>query len=193
MSPIIGARGGLSASAYGLFAASLAAGDFESIATVDVGSGGSSTISFTSIPSTYKHLQISLYGNSSGADAAFVTFNSDSTGSYSRFRVVATGSGSAGAGATVGDSAAIINSGTMGFPSASNYFGVSIIDIVDYASTAKYKVIRSLTGEDTNSNGGMEMTSNTWYKTEAITRIDIAAYAGSWTQYSKAALYGIKG
>jgi hypothetical protein len=34
-----------------------AAGDFESIATVTVGSGGSAVISFTSIPSTYAHLQ----------------------------------------------------------------------------------------------------------------------------------------
>ena len=31
---------------------------FDSIATVSVGSGGSNTISFTSIPGTYKHLQI---------------------------------------------------------------------------------------------------------------------------------------
>ena len=34
------------------------AGDFESIATVTVGSGGASSIEFTSIPGTYQHLQV---------------------------------------------------------------------------------------------------------------------------------------
>ena len=33
-------------------------GNYESIATVTVGSGGTSTISFTSIPQTYTHLQL---------------------------------------------------------------------------------------------------------------------------------------
>jgi hypothetical protein len=36
--------------------------DFESIATVTVGGGGASSISFTSIPATYKHLQLEIYG-----------------------------------------------------------------------------------------------------------------------------------
>ena len=39
-----------------------ALGDFESIATVTVSSGGQSTIEFTSIPSTYKDLVIFISG-----------------------------------------------------------------------------------------------------------------------------------
>ena len=35
-----------------------AAGDFESIATVSVGSGGAANVEFTNIPNTYSHLQI---------------------------------------------------------------------------------------------------------------------------------------
>jgi len=58
MSPILGARGGLSASAYGFTSAVVGPGDYESIQTVTVGSTSQSSISFTSIPSTYKHLQI---------------------------------------------------------------------------------------------------------------------------------------
>ena len=42
--------------------------EFESIATVTVGSGGSSTISFTSIPGTYKHLQVRGIGRTNRAD-----------------------------------------------------------------------------------------------------------------------------
>jgi len=38
--------------------AGYAVGDYESIQTVTVGSGGAADIEFTSIPATYKHLQI---------------------------------------------------------------------------------------------------------------------------------------
>jgi hypothetical protein len=40
-----------------------AVGDFESIATVSVGSGGAADVEFTSIPATYTHLQIRGIGN----------------------------------------------------------------------------------------------------------------------------------
>ena len=36
----------------------LDANDFESIATVSVGSGGAANVEFTSIPATFTHLQI---------------------------------------------------------------------------------------------------------------------------------------
>jgi len=48
------------------------ANSYESIATVTVGGGGSSTISFSSIPSTFQHLQIRATYNfpSAGRDTA---------------------------------------------------------------------------------------------------------------------------
>ena len=44
-----------------------AATSFDSIATVTVGAGGSSSITFSSIPSTYKHLQIRLLAQTNRA------------------------------------------------------------------------------------------------------------------------------
>ena len=80
MSPILGARGGLSASAYGLFSLQ-STNSYESIQTVTVGSGGQSTISFTSIPSTYKHLQIRMLARATGASTVgLIRFNSDASG-----------------------------------------------------------------------------------------------------------------
>jgi len=52
---------------------------------VQVGSGGSATISFTSIPSTYKHLQIrGIARNTSGSgfNKMNIRFNSDSGSVY---------------------------------------------------------------------------------------------------------------
>ena len=53
---------------------------YESVATVTVGAGGSSSISFTSIPSTYKHLQLRISGLAGAADA-YLYLNSDTTNS----------------------------------------------------------------------------------------------------------------
>ena len=58
---------------------------FESIATVTVGGTAQSTISFTSIPSTFTHLQIRGIARDSGSLAYSyfgVRFNSDSGSNY---------------------------------------------------------------------------------------------------------------
>ena len=73
---------------------------YESIATVTVGAGGSSSISFSSIPSTYKHLQIRSINLSSSTDNnILMRFNSDSGANYSRHYVYGDGA-SVGASAT---------------------------------------------------------------------------------------------
>jgi hypothetical protein len=72
-----------------------AAGDYESIATVTVGSGGSSSISFTSIPSTYQHLQVrAIQRCSSGVNNLQMQLNSDTGNNYSTHRLGGTGAGS---------------------------------------------------------------------------------------------------
>lgn len=165
-------------------------GSYESIATVTVSSSVSS-VSFTSIPSTYTHLQIRLIGNNSATDAAYTTFNSDTGTNYTRHRLVGNGT-AATAASGLTQTAIVTNSGTIGFPSTANCFGPSIMDILDYANTNKYKTVRTLSGVDINSSGGVELASGLWMNTAAITRIDIAAYLGNWTQYSTFALYGIR-
>jgi len=88
-------------------------GAYESIATTTVGSGGASTITFSSIPSTYTHLQIrSINRNTRGLSGMVATlamsFNSDVTaGNYYRHRLEGDGS-TAYAGANAGN-------GTNGF------------------------------------------------------------------------------
>ena len=84
MSPILASRGGVSARAYGMFGGLAAPlGDYQAIMTATVDSGGASSITFSSIPSTFKQLQIRAMLKRSGgtaADNTNLTFNSD-TGS----------------------------------------------------------------------------------------------------------------
>lgn len=168
-------------------AAGGAGGSFESIATA-TGDGSSASITFSSIPSTYKHLQIRALGrNSSG----YIRFNSDTGANYSRHWL--RGNGTA-ASATGGAS----QTEMYGFEftdngDTANVYGVGIIDILDYASTSKYKTLRSLTGADKNGSGNVYLFSGSWLNTNAITSITIYSPSAAPTTSSTFALYGIKG
>jgi hypothetical protein len=195
MSPIIGARGGLSARAYGLFAPSAAAGgSYESIATVtSTGSAGSMT--FTSIPSTYTHLQIRgiLRTNDTGAwNNQQMLFNSDTGSNYKSHYLSGDGS-SATAGAVAGSNN--FNDFMRGASNSltSGIFGVAVMDILNYADTSKYKTFRALQGGDSNGAGVVGITSGVWMSTAAISTITINPSGGTAIQYSSFALYGIKG
>ena len=166
---------------------SAAVGDYESIQTVTVGAGGSASISFTSIPSTFSHLQIRwMCLNSSQQTDLKLNFNSDTGANYSYHQLY--GSGSA-VGASAGASATLIYAGVGGFTSNP---AAGIGDILDYSNTTKYKTYRGLTGIDENGSGYVMMKSGLWQNTNAITSIIIAPAGGNFNQYSKFALYGVK-
>jgi hypothetical protein len=170
---------------------------YESIATVTVGSGGSSTISFTSIPSTYTHLQIRSMGRttrSSTTGTATIRFNSDTASNYAYHELLGTGSSAVADAATT---QTLIATGRMAASTAgSNIFGVQVIDILDYTSTNKNRTVRYLGGADINGGGEIYFGSGVWFNTsQAINRIDITAQSGAadFVQYTQFALYGIKG
>lgn len=167
-----------------------AVGDYESIATVTVGAGGSSSISFTSIPSTYKHLQVRWIGAGTGSPSVDSRFNSDSSGNYTRHRLQGNGT-SASADAVTGQTQMSLF-GSPGLPSASTFAAV-VMDILDYQNTNKYKTVRMLAGVDKNGSGNIELTSFLWLSTNAITSISFSPSSGSFSEYSSFALYGIAG
>ena len=163
-------------------------GSFESIATV-TGTGSSGTVSFTSIPATYKHLQIrGTFFDGTGYSVK-MRFNSDTGSNYAYHGLTGTGATANGtAGANPIDFMVIIN--TNG--NVTNIPAVAIIDIHDYASTTKNKTTRTFNGRDENGSGEVELRSGLWQSTSAITRIDISVN-GSFTNVTQLALYGIKG
>ena len=168
----------------------VAAGDFESIATVTVGSGGSAgPITFSSIPSTYTHLQLRYITRSASAlDALQFRFNSDTGSNYARHRLQGDGSSVTAAAASSATYAA-----SADFPTTTSTFGAGVIDILDYANTNKYKTVRLLAGYDANGSGLIDLRSNLWMSTSAITQIDfISGNSTNFAQYSTFALYGCK-
>jgi hypothetical protein len=162
---------------------------FESIATVTVGSGGTSAVTFSSIPSTYTHLQMRGIFRPPTVSWVIANFNGDNAGNYSMHDLRGDGS-SASAGAAIEPNVYFI----LGAATASNTFAAGVMDILDYANTNKFKTLRSLSGIDTNGSGNIDLTSGSWRNTAAISSIVLTLNSGlSIPEYSQFALYGIKG
>ena len=168
-------------------------GDFQSIATTTVGVGGTGTITFSSIPQTYKHLQIRALTKSEGVqDSTDMRFNGDTGSNYSYHALYGTGS-AAGSEASTSRTSAIAGFSAVQ-SSDTSIFSCGVLDILDYTDTNKYKTTRTLSGFDTNGAGVVYLVSNVWISTSAITSILLYPRAGGdFNQYSHFALYGIKG
>ena len=182
----------------------LVTNNYSSIQTVTVGSGGVSTVTFSSIPQTYTHLQIRAITRSTSSvggsgvsygGSGFMTFNGDSGSNYNEHYLYGDGS-SAGSGAIGTLSYMLISDlgGPYSGQTANTYSG-SIIDILDYTSTTKNKTIRVLNGQDRNGAGRALFQSGVWFNStiQAITSISIVeSDSANFAQYSQFALYGIK-
>jgi hypothetical protein len=168
---------------------------YDSISTVTVGSGGTAIIDFTSIPATYKHLQLRLICRDTGAFAErslFMEYNGNSPSGSNAFHALF-GNGStvtAQAQSNQGREASLIP-----IPAASataSVFSTQVIDILDYANTNKTKVTRILSGYDANGAGAVGIESYLYNSTSAISSIRLYPN-NAFAQYSQVALYGIKG
>ena len=171
---------------------------YESIASA-TGTGSGSQIVFSSIPATYQHLQLRVIakdtytGGSIESTSGVIYFNSDTASNYSIHAMQ-------GNGTSVSASGTATTTGIQPFMAtygpSTNIYGVSIIDIHDYASTTKYKTVRSFMGADANTASAswtVRLTSGLWRSTSAITSITLDVLISGFATGSTFALYGIKG
>ncbi len=173
-------------------------GDMFPIAVVTVGSAGASTITFSSIPATYTHLQIRGIARTDRTayflDYGKVTFNSDTSSVYTTHHLQGDGSSVSVYADTNTAFAWILRFAAVASPTPSNTFGAFVVDILDYKDTNKFKTIRNLGGADTNGAGELGLYSGLWRSTSAISSISITPGGGTqFNQYTQFALYGIKG
>lgn len=150
------------------------------------------TISFTSIPSTFEHLRLMIYCESdiSGVaqDGMNVAFNSDTTASnYTRV------SESWQDSARIDNDAADRAFGSAsGATSSANAFAYNIVDMPFYSGTVVFKA--AFTGamrfESISDNNARQNTLQ-WENTAAINRIDLTNQTGDFVADSKFVLYGV--
>jgi hypothetical protein len=171
------------------------ANTFELIASSTVGSGGASTISFTSIPNTYKDLQLFISArdtNSSVYAGIDISFNGSSTG-YSERMLYTVMPSVLTAGGT-GNPVIYWSGYSNGSTTTSNTFSNFSIYIPNYASSSnKFLSSDGVVENNSSSNSSVLLNMNAalWANTAAINSILLDA-STSFVQYTTAYLYGIK-
>lgn len=165
---------------------------FELISAVTVGSGGASSIDFTSIPSTYTDLclKVSARTNRSDINDGVRVKINNSTSTYTQRALYANGSSASsytdtlpletGAGANASTSTAST------FSNAEWYFP-------NYAGSTYKSVSTDAVVENNGTTGIANLVANLWSTTTAISSlILIPGYSTTFQQYSTAYLYGVK-
>jgi hypothetical protein len=136
----------------------------------------------------YKHLQLRMSMSTvTSGDTVLMQFNGDSTSNYRVHSL--RGYGSSASSADYGSRTSLVPCADN--PNIANAFAASITDILDFNSTSKNKVTRSLAGA-TNNNQIM-LVSGVWFSTAAITSIYLYATAGNIASGSRFSLYASKG
>lgn len=152
-------------------------------------------VTFSSIPSIYKHLQIRITArNTTGASNRPITLriNGDTGSNYAYHYI--RGNGSSGSAAFSNSQTSMIIANSPGATETANIFAVALVDILDYTNTNKTKSVRSLSGRYA-SDGGIDHTGGHWNSTSAITSIEIAdrMVSSSLATGTRISLYGIGG
>jgi hypothetical protein len=158
---------------------------------VQVGSGGTQNITFSSIPATYKHLQLRTSHATNNTTNIYFRINGSTTAAeYGLHYIVGTGSGS---GSAASDVSHINTYGVLAYNSNPSNFTAAVTDFFDYTSPTKNKTVRNIAGQDNNGSGYIQLMSNLWINTAPITSLTILSTGGDFiNQYSSFALYGIK-
>lgn len=188
--PLITTLAGASAKGYGMFAPPLVTGNFESIATATV-SSATNSVTFSSIPSTFTHLQVRAFIIPAGEDNLGIKLNGDTGNNYAGHQIQ--GTGSSATSYAVSSTTMYLNglfTGTSGYPF------VAIYDFLDYTNTNKFKVVRGIAGCDgnaANTSYRVGLHSGLWRDTPAINSINFYTFYGNFIgANSHFALYGIK-
>jgi hypothetical protein len=154
------------------------------LANITLGSAAA-TITFGSIPATYRDLVIVFSGFSTpGTLQARIRLNGDTGSNYNYQRMSGSGSSTSATSAT---------SQTFGFISAiAQSFSTSAlqikIDLMDYSATDKHTTIISRAD---NAVNGTEAFVNRWANTAAVNSVTILPSTGDWATGTNAAIYGI--
>lgn len=199
--PLISTLANASSRGYGMFgggAPFTLEGNYYALGTVKL-SATTSTVTFAGIPTGFKHLQVRYVVrtdmSSGGAWSPIgLRFNSDSGANYNVHTLGSTGASYFSEGYISQTSA----SAGFGAPSTNtaNSFGAGIVDILDYQSTTKNKVIRTLNGVDNNGSGITVFQSSAWFSTAAINSMTFIMLGGNngsnYLANTEFALYGVK-
>lgn len=157
------------------------------------------TITFSSIPADYKHLQLRIVAKTTNTVNAVeqirLQFNGATTAVYASHRLRGTGS-AVNSTATTGAGGTQIYAGYSPRGDVTQNFAASIVDILDYANTSKNTTVRTLAGYTNSASSTYEigLQSGVWLDTSAVTSLTLVDGGGyTFLAGSRFSLYGSKG
>jgi len=179
-------------------------GSYDALASYTVGAGGISSVTFGGLPTggQYRHLQIKVFGKTTDTTAGLITdtywqYNGDTSANYAQNYLLGNGNGANAVYSTGVSGSTVIraNSSVMGSASAfANMFGVTTIDILDYANPNKLKTSRHFGGSSTGTSATqVDYDMGLWNSLQPISSIKLYPAAGNWAQYTTISVYGIRG
>lgn len=161
---------------------------YEPIATQTV-SGSPSSVTFSSIPSTYTDLLVVTQTAFTAATDVYFRFNGDTATNYSYTILYGDGT-SAGSARASSASAGILD--YYGNPTTTLGNSMMYFNVFNYANTTTYKTTLS---RSSRGSGGTDAIVNLWRSTAAVTSITLgggSALSQGWVNGSTITLYGIK-
>lgn len=174
-----------------------AAGAYDLISTSLI-SSTTASVTFSSLPADYSHLQIRWTGRSNRSDyqdRMAIRLNGVTSNTY--ISHVLRGSGSNVASVYQDAFGYIFATGVFDLfatTETSGAFGAGIIDILDFKNTSKTKTVRMFSGLSGGTQArNIALTSGMNTATGALSSITLFPQNGSWVAGSRMSIYGIKG
>lgn len=162
---------------------------YESIASVSP--SGTNTVTFSSISSAFKTLQIRASFGDAAENSLQMRFNGDAGTNYQSSSLEGNGTSVSGNAGYSENTMSIAFRG-QGASTSASYLAGAIIDIPNYSTSGIIKTCLSYFGVNQNTTGKMGFSEGVWFDTSVISSITItmAANYSSGTVFS---LYGIRG
>lgn len=170
-------------------------GTYEHLASINVTNAGVSTLTFSSIPQGYGHLQVRYHGKTTTtASSLNIRLNDIAIEIYSNHSVEARGSTVISSNSVLRQDIALLNA--VATSATSGRSSPGIIDILDYANPSKNTVVRAIYGHAfASSPNPIVIASGLLNDTQSITSItfSVPGTTFSTTPVARFSLYGIRG
>lgn len=165
------------------------ANTYVAIASVTVGSGGASSIDFTSIPGSYTDLVVKLSARTAASvtvQRINISFNSSTTSFTSRVLEAEVPNVY-----TYSNTTNLIGYANGGNSTASTFNNLEVY-IPNYTESNNKSYLFDSVLEQDATYGVLDIGAGLWSSTDAITSISLSLSANNFAQHSTAILYGIK-
>lgn len=150
-------------------------------------SSSASSVTFSSIPATYRDLVLVMRGvSTTGQQTCLIRINSDSGANYRYVVMGGTGS-TALSGSATGANYLQLGQNTA-YIDATNNFWSAKLDFLDYSATDKHKFVLV---RENNAALGTDAYAYRWSNTAVINSLVISLNTQSWASGSSFYLYGI--